>query len=174
MWRFWTLREDMQAWHGWRRWWNCYKEGEKVIFSFNYFLLSVLSIIHYYLLKNCMYRKRTECAGDDAGPSKGKKKKTAKKKTPKNKKNPWRRSKRRMQLLLQQRLSGTWRACFLMVHFKLFCDLSFAFCNIMALNCEGRCLLLHWTVCDLDACDGTELRTRGLWWPIFVDACDVI
>ena len=49
-------------------------------------MLSVLSIIHYYLLKNYMYRKRTECAGDDAGPSKGKKKKTAKKKTPKNKK----------------------------------------------------------------------------------------
>ena len=36
-----------------------------------------------------MYRKRTECAGDDAGPSKGKKKKAAKKKkTPKNKKKP--------------------------------------------------------------------------------------
>ena len=35
-----------------------------------------------------MYRKRIECAGDDAGPSKGKKKKTAKKKTPKNKKKP--------------------------------------------------------------------------------------
>jgi len=50
--------------------------------------LTLVSIIHYYLLKNCMYRKRTECAGDDAGPSKGKKKKTAKKKTPKNKKNP--------------------------------------------------------------------------------------
>ena len=34
-----------------------------------------------------MYRKRIECAGDDAGPSKGKKKKAAKKKkTPKNKK----------------------------------------------------------------------------------------
>jgi len=64
------------------------KKGKKVIFSFNYFMLSVLSIIHYYLLKNCMYRKRTECAGDDAGPSKGKKKKTAKKKTPKNKKKP--------------------------------------------------------------------------------------
>ena len=52
-------------------------------------MLSVLSIIHYYLLKNYMYRKRTECAGDDAGPSKGKKKKAAKKKkTPKNKKKP--------------------------------------------------------------------------------------
>ena len=62
------------------------KKGKKVIFSFNYFMLSVLSIIHYYLLKNCMYRKRTECAGDDAGPSKGKKKKAAKKKkTPKKK-----------------------------------------------------------------------------------------
>ena len=34
-----------------------------------------------------MYRKRIECAGDDAGPSKGKKKKAVKKnKTPKNKK----------------------------------------------------------------------------------------
>ena len=139
VWRFWILREDIQAWHGWRRWWNCYKEGEKVNFSFNYFLLSVLSIIHYYLLKNYMYRKRTECAGDDAGPSKGKKKKTAKKKTPKNKKKPWRRSKRRMQLLLQQRLSGTWRTCFLMDSEP---DGAFQailwpfFCNIMALNCE--------------------------------------